>query len=98
MSRMRCGTISAFTRVFDALWCCSAEPGPALYRTRICGPRISSAPLTRCAASGERKPAVSTAGIHLLPITPPTRAEGATRHTYYVRYSPIATKFRRAAK
>jgi hypothetical protein len=32
VSRTRCGAISAFTRVFDALWRCSAEPGPM--RTR----------------------------------------------------------------
>jgi len=24
---MRCSTISAFTRVFDALWWCTADPG-----------------------------------------------------------------------
>jgi hypothetical protein len=28
VSRTRCSTLSAFTRVFDALWCCFAEPGP----------------------------------------------------------------------
>ena len=30
MSRARCGAISAFTRVFDAPWCRTADPGPRL--------------------------------------------------------------------
>ena len=30
VSWTRCGAISAITRVFDALWRCSAEPGPRL--------------------------------------------------------------------
>src|SRR5207302_4792788 len=28
--RTRCATISAFTRVFDALWWCAAKPGPII--------------------------------------------------------------------
>ena len=31
MPRMLRNAISAFTRVFDALWCCAADPGPMLY-------------------------------------------------------------------
>jgi hypothetical protein len=31
VSRAQRGTISAFTRVFDALWCCAADPGPRLF-------------------------------------------------------------------
>jgi len=31
VSRTRRGAISAFTRVFDALWCCDAEPGPSSF-------------------------------------------------------------------
>jgi hypothetical protein len=45
--------ISAFTRVFDALWLLRRAGTQAV---RATGPRIGSAPLTRCAASGERAP------------------------------------------
>ena len=31
VSRMRCSATSAFTRVFDALWRCTADPGPRLF-------------------------------------------------------------------
>jgi len=43
-------TTSAFTRVFDALWWCAAEPGPMLQS----GSRLCAAALSRCSASGTR--------------------------------------------
>lgn len=27
--RTQCGAVSGITRVFDTLWCCTAEPGPS---------------------------------------------------------------------
>ena len=46
VSRTRSSATSAFTRVFDALWRCSAEPGPRRRhgRMRRHGPRLCSAP------------------------------------------------------
>src|ERR1700761_8888744 len=41
---MRRSTTSAFTRVFDALWWCTADPGPSLARSFLRS-RVCSAPL-----------------------------------------------------
>src|SRR5438105_14847286 len=51
--------ISAFTRVFDALWRCAAEPGPLRTRASEFGaiPALRSSAsrrATRCIASGKR--------------------------------------------
>jgi len=40
---MQCSTISAFTRVFDALWRCAADPGPDA--ASVGGSRLSEAAL-----------------------------------------------------
>jgi len=52
---MRCSAISAFTRVFDTLWRCTADPGsfhtPSLLRSRVC-----SAPLRAALRPGYRLP------------------------------------------
>ena len=53
VSRTRCSAISAFTRVFDALWRCTAEPGPSQMRAFVTIPglqRITSC----CAAPGKQ--------------------------------------------
>jgi len=56
MSRARCSATSAFTRVFDALWRCSAEPGSTFSIKLRKWARIRSAPLKgRSAASGARE-------------------------------------------
>src|SRR4029077_7688124 len=41
---MRCSAISAVTRVFDALWRCTADPG-SLWALRLQRSRVCSAPL-----------------------------------------------------
>jgi hypothetical protein len=55
VSRMRCSK-SAFTRVFDALWRCTADPGSfqtqRLLRSRVCSAPLRFAPC--CAAPGKR--------------------------------------------
>src|SRR5665213_3341583 len=45
VSRMQRSAISAFTRVFDALWRCAADPGPRLREagSRVCGASSSDA-------------------------------------------------------
>ncbi len=47
VSRTRCGTISAFTCVFHALWCCTADPGPprgrSVGRSRVCNAPLRAA-------------------------------------------------------
>src|SRR5580698_10985978 len=44
VSRTRCSAISAFTRVFDALWRCTADPG-SLRTRRVGRSQVCSAPL-----------------------------------------------------
>src|SRR5436309_15413516 len=60
VSRAQRSTTSAFTRVFDALWWCAADPGPErtprMERSRISGePREQEPP--RYTESGTRLPA-----------------------------------------
>jgi hypothetical protein len=59
--RMLRSAISAFTRVFDALWRCAADPGsivlPHRPVSRLCGAssgRCFASPGERCTASGTR--------------------------------------------
>jgi hypothetical protein len=44
--------ISAFTRVFDALWRCAAEPGPRLREVSNRGPGSAKQREERCIAPG----------------------------------------------
>ena len=37
VSRAQRSTISALTRVFDALWCCAADPGPRFFEIKATG-------------------------------------------------------------
>jgi 5-methyltetrahydropteroyltriglutamate--homocysteine methyltransferase len=62
--RAQRSAISAFTRVFDALWRCAAEPGPGFLTNQETG-----VPDQRCTASGTRK------GIPMKRTKPPFRAD-----------------------
>ena len=65
VSRMRCSAISAFTRVFDALWRCTADPG-SLRTRRLLRSRVCSAPLRAKALRAAPRPG-NTFLSHLLP-------------------------------
>jgi hypothetical protein len=54
--RMLRGAISAFTRVYDALWRCAADPGPMRRVHRLVGPGSAEQRKGRRTASGTRGP------------------------------------------
>jgi hypothetical protein len=49
--RTQCSSVSAFTRVFDALWQCTADPGSTLMTTCV-GPGSAEQRELRCTVSG----------------------------------------------
>ena len=55
LSRMQCSAVSAFTRVFDALWRCTADPGPRLLLIESWVTGSAARSLRRCAAPGTRE-------------------------------------------
>ena len=48
--------LSAFTRVFDALWRCAADPGPMMRAAQECGSRLCGAALHAAPRPGHEPP------------------------------------------